>query len=232
MKIQEILLENKYEQEAEAYRNQLIKTLPKIMRFYEKNIEGWKPSKEQMLAAVETGYTVMKHTGDVKQAGKAVMDELNTLFRLSQGQDQVSELFEPGKNWEWSFKGSEEAVADFHVGEIPYQFYAYRPSADQMAWDVEFKNAARGKDRASKFGLTGTGNSAEVMSTVTDIMRAFLKEYQGRVTSLTFTAKEPSRRSLYARMIKRLLPSWNITQDDDSDNTRFTITAPAKSISK
>jgi hypothetical protein len=33
----------------------------------------------------------MKHTGDVRQAGKAMMDELNTLHRMSQGQQGVAE---------------------------------------------------------------------------------------------------------------------------------------------
>ena len=77
--------------EAEAYKEKLLVTLPQMMRFYAKNVQGWKPSKEQMLAAVETGYSVMKHTGDVKQAGKAMMDELNTLHRMSQGQQGVAE---------------------------------------------------------------------------------------------------------------------------------------------
>jgi hypothetical protein len=44
-----------------------------------------------MLGAIDTAYTVMKHTGDVKQAGKAMMDELNTLHRMSQGQQGVAE---------------------------------------------------------------------------------------------------------------------------------------------
>ena len=76
---------------AEEYKQKLLSSLPQMMRFYEKNVKGWKPSEEQMLAAVETGYMVMKHTGDVKQAGKAVMDELNTLHRMSQGQQGVAE---------------------------------------------------------------------------------------------------------------------------------------------
>jgi hypothetical protein len=61
-----------------------------MMRFYEKNVQGWKPSKDEMLAAIETGYTVMKHTGDVKQAGRAVMDELKTLHRMSKSQQGTS----------------------------------------------------------------------------------------------------------------------------------------------
>lgn len=134
----------------------------------------------------------------------------------------MSELFAPGKQWQWSFVGSQEAVAVFHVGGIPYQFYAYRPNENFAGWDVEFKNAERSKDRTSKFGLTGTGNSAEVMSTVTDIMRGFLTKYQGKISELTFTADEPSRRALYARIVRRLLPTWELQQDGKS----FKLLAP------
>ena len=76
---------------AEAYRAHLIKTLPQIMKLFANIGKGWIPSKEQMLSAVDTAYTVMKHTGDVKQAGKVLMDELNTLYRMSQGKQGVAE---------------------------------------------------------------------------------------------------------------------------------------------
>ena len=85
MRIHEIITEG-FNQEAESYKQHLLKTLPQMMRFYEKNVKGWRPSEEQMLAAIDTGYAVMKHTGNKQQAGKAVMDELNTLHRMSQGQ--------------------------------------------------------------------------------------------------------------------------------------------------
>ena len=78
---------------AEAYRAHLIKTLPQIMKLFANIGKGWIPSKEQMLSAVDTAYRVMKHTGDVKQAGKVLMDELNTLYRMSQGKQDVAEGF-------------------------------------------------------------------------------------------------------------------------------------------
>ena len=134
----------------------------------------------------------------------------------------LTELFQQGKKWQWSFTGSEEAVAVFHVGDIPYQFIAYTYSENPTVWEVEFKNARRGTDRGGKFGLTGSGNSAEVMSTVVDIMREFLEKYKGKVTKLVFSAKEGSRQGLYARMAKRLLPDWDIHQDGES----FVLTAP------
>jgi hypothetical protein len=76
---------------AEAYKANLIKSLPQIMKLFANVGKGWSPSKEQLLAAVDTGYTVMKHTGDTKLAGKAVMDKLNSLHRMSQSQQGLSE---------------------------------------------------------------------------------------------------------------------------------------------
>jgi hypothetical protein len=83
------------EDPAEAYRAHLLKTAPRVMDFLAKTVKGWRPSEAEMLAAIETAYVVMKHTGDVKQAGQALMDELNTLHRMSQGQQDVSEAFGP-----------------------------------------------------------------------------------------------------------------------------------------
>ena len=80
-----------FDKEAEAYKSHLLKTAPKVMNFLAKAVKGWRPSEEEMLGAIDTGYMVMKHTGDVQQAGRAMMDELNTLHRMSQGQQGVAE---------------------------------------------------------------------------------------------------------------------------------------------
>ena len=79
------------EDSAEKYKAHLLKTAPRIMDFLAKTVKGWRPSEQEMLGAIDTAYTIMKHTGDVKQAGKAMMDELNTLHRMSQGQQGVAE---------------------------------------------------------------------------------------------------------------------------------------------
>jgi hypothetical protein len=133
--------------------------------------------------------------------------------------DIVTELFQPGKDWKWSFQGSEEAVAVFQVGDVPYMFHAYGTDGE---WEAEFKRHGSKLDRIQKFGLTGTGNSAEVMSTVVDIMRAFLDKYKDKIQVLTFSAKEDSRQGLYARMVKRLMPDWTMQQKDEF----FTLFAP------
>lgn len=136
-------------------------------------------------------------------------------------EEKLDELFQPGKDWKWSFQGSEEAVAVFHVGELPYVFHAYGTDG---VWEVEFKRHGSKLDRSQKFGLTGTGNSAEVMSTVVDIMRAFLDKYKDKIEVLRFSAKEGSRQGLYARMVKRLLPDWVMKQEGEE----FILVAPTK----
>jgi hypothetical protein len=69
-----------------------------MMKLFANIGKGWIPSKEQMLNAVDTAYVVMKHTGDAKQAGKVLMDELNALYRMSKGKHDVAENFADGRN--------------------------------------------------------------------------------------------------------------------------------------
>jgi histidyl-tRNA synthetase len=123
----------------------------------------------------------------------------------------ITELFTHPAQWEWTFRGSEESLAQFTIGGIKYIFHAYSDIYDNLGiWEVEFKIAGRGNLR-QKFGLTGTGNSAEVMSTVVSILKEFLQDRGDAVKVLRFTAKEGSRKALYARMVKRLLPDWEMS---------------------
>jgi hypothetical protein len=66
------------------------------------------------------------------------------------------------------------------------------------------------------------------MSTVVDIMRAFLDKYKDKIQVLEFSAKEDSRQGLYARMVKRLLPNWTMTQKDGF----FTLFAPKQDVAE
>lgn len=140
---------------------------------------------------------------------------------------RLDELFKnPSTEWKWGFRGSEEVEADFVVGEIQYKFYAYANAhKDPSSWEVEFKvveDGTPGNRSGNRYGITGTGNSAQVMSTVVDILRNFLFQYKHRITKLIFSAKEGSRRDLYARMVKRLLPDWDLKLSGRD----FYLTAP------
>jgi hypothetical protein len=166
------------------------------------------------------GY-IINRSHDQTKAGAGFWDKHRGEDEYVWEEEKLDELFQPGKDWKWSFQGSEEAVAVFHVGKLPYMFHAY--GADGQ-WEVEFKRHGNKLDRSQKFGLTGTGNSAEVMSTVVDIMRAFLDKYKDKIEVLIFSAKEDSRQGLYARMVKRLLPDWIMRQDGGE----FILVAPTK----
>jgi hypothetical protein len=132
------------------------------------------------------------------------------------------ELFAGKKDWKWVRNNPNEVMARFEVGGIPYKFLASCEDIDgEGPWEVEFANSL-GNSKEERFGTTGTGNSAEVMSTVVDIMREFLKKHQHNITELVFSAKESSRKGLYARMVQRLLPDWELDQAGDT----FILTPP------
>ena len=134
----------------------------------------------------------------------------------------LTELFSSSKDWVWLINKPNEAIAKFKVGDQPYRFLAYCEDMNgEGPWEVEFASE-RGDSNSTRFGLTGTGNAAEVMSTVVDIMRSFLKEHKDKITELVFSAKEGSRQGLYARMVQRLLPDWEL----DQSNETFFLTPP------
>ena len=134
----------------------------------------------------------------------------------------LTELFQQSKDWVWMRQRPNEAVARFKVGDQPYRFLAYCEDMNgEGPWEVEFASE-RGDSRPTRFGLTGTGNATEVMSTVVDIMRSFIKEHKDGITELVFSAKEGSRQGLYARMVQRLLPDWELNQSNET----FFLTPP------
>jgi hypothetical protein len=135
---------------------------------------------------------------------------------------RITELFDGNKPWKWRYKGDDQANAIFQVGDIPYRFDAtHDPDEAPGDWEIDFQAMKRAKG-VSAFGVTGTGNSAEVFGTVVDIMKSFLADKGDRVRRLTFAANEENRQGLYARMVKRLLPGWDLTHYGES----FVVTKP------
>lgn len=138
---------------------------------------------------------------------------------INESKQLATEIFQPGKkNWEWMYRGSQEAVAEFTVGNREYRWQAFNSSANPLKWEIQFRLIRKDTDpeELDLFGKTGTGNSTEVLSIAVDITRAFLQEYGlERIEELTFNAKEDSRVGLYAKMIKRLLPDWDLRSKPD-----------------
>ena len=123
--------QRKHLRRAAEYRAHLEKNLPQLMKFLDRAVKGWRPSEEQINDAIATAYDVMKHTGDKKQAGKAMMDELNTLHRMSQGQQGVAE----GNRFD-------EPLTGYHI--------VYKNSGNPVLNTPSFET----KDQAQKYLMT------------------------------------------------------------------------------
>lgn len=142
----------------------------------------------------------------------------------------ITEVFQPGRtNWEWARRSTDEASAFFKVGNREYLWQAFTERNTPLKWEIQFRllrDYDNDPDELDLFGKTGTGNSAQVLSTAVDIIRAFLNEYGlDKVEEITFNAKEDSRIALYAKMIKRLLPNWDLySKKDPVDGMTFTLT--------
>ena len=134
----------------------------------------------------------------------------------------ITEVFQPGKtNWEWLRRGSEEANAQFKVGDREYRWDAFTQRANPKKWEIQFRLIRNDTDpdNLDLFGKTNTGSSAQVLATAVDIIRAFLQYYGlDKVEEITFNAKEDSRIGLYAKMIQRLLPDWDLYQKYSKNN--------------
>jgi hypothetical protein len=137
------------------------------------------------------------------------------------GGESIHELFDGGKDWKWTYQDKNQAMAEFSVGDVYYTFSAGQdPDEAPGDWDIEF--AAKQQHGTASWGVTGTGNSAQVFGTVVDIMKSFIANKKSSIRRMTFAAKEDSRQGLYARMIKRLLPKWNLEQKGEA----FVLTRP------
>jgi hypothetical protein len=134
---------------------------------------------------------------------------------------RITELFDGDKAWKWTYQDKNQAMAEFTIGNVYYTFSAGQdPEEAPGDWDVEF--AAKQAHGTASWGVTGTGNSAHVFGTIVDIMKSFIKSKRGSIRRMTFAAKEDSRQGLYARMVKRLLPKWNLEQNGEA----FILTKP------
>ena len=133
---------------------------------------------------------------------------------------RITELFDGNKKWNWTYQDKNQSMAEFAVGDLHYTFSAMQdPDEAPGDWDIEFAAKQHG---TSSWGVTGTGNSAEVFGTVVDIMKSFIESKKSSIKRMTFAAKEDSRQGLYARMVKRLLPKWDLGQFGQS----FILTRP------
>jgi len=126
---------------------------------------------------------------------------------------RLREIFDSSVNYKWITNDDKSAVAQFVITKpgrlfskkIKYGFDAFNYG---NAWKIAFYQIVNGQKVYSK---TGTGGEKEVFSTVIDIMKDFLGTHQ--VNSIIFSAEDSNRQSLYKRLIKTLLPTWQLHHD-------------------
>jgi hypothetical protein len=63
----------------------------------------------------------------------------------------------------------------------------------------------------TKYNITGTGDQLAVMSTVQAICKDWFKLHPA--DCITMMAEVPSRKKLYTRMLRMILPNWSIRLD-------------------
>ena len=129
-----------FEEEAQEYKSYLLKTLPQIMRFL-KGVRG-APSEKQMLDAIEIAYTVMKRTGDVKQAAKAKKEFLDSIMSqdkqgVAESDDHPKSFTNNGLTWTLEHLGSIDGK-DLGAGGLIDIFKGYQDinSKGKFRWFI------------------------------------------------------------------------------------------------
>jgi len=133
--------------------------------------------------------------------------------------------------WKWTTRGERYATAEFFVGGVEYDFNAKNSEYDHIDadrdvvgyddedeeteevdyrgyWEISFKGNG-------KTSMTGTGNSAQVISAITAIIKDFVTTYGNKIRVIEYDVQGSSGRAgVYGRIFSKLLPTW--TQEDGS----------------
>jgi hypothetical protein len=98
---------------------------------------------------------VMKHTGDVKQAGKAMMDELNTLHRMSQSQQGVAEARMSAAQRLWNAEQKQRAKSDASLARTPSSIPKPEPKKDVKVAEKMMPASMFAGSKKNKLGPAG-----------------------------------------------------------------------------
>jgi len=105
--------------------------------------------------------------------------------------------------------------ANFIVNDKEYMvlFSNENTNEDRSShWNIEFglypsKNTKYSS--LTRYDITNTGDQFAVMSTVQAICKEWFHYHP--TSQISMSANVPSRKKLYSRMLRNLLPNWNIT---------------------
>ncbi len=140
----------------------------------------------------------------------------------------LSELFDSRVQYTWGQQTDTVWRAKFAVDGYEYNVrfksehdHTFGPGWD-FAFAMQFSSGAGAKFKDSgvdTVGILSTGKAPRVFSCVLQIMDDFIK--QAEPTYVAFSAQEPSRRTLYRRMINTLLvqyPKYKRVGDQGDDS--------------
>lgn len=118
----------------------------------------------------------------------------------------IQELFTQPFKWIWVDQESQYYTALFSTGKFQYEVNFELYDEAMNTWNLEFNIDPESiRDRivpGGAFGITKTGDAAQVFATVIKIIKNFKKINPD--STLRFTAEEPSRQKLYLSLVKKL----------------------------
>jgi hypothetical protein len=126
--------------------------------------------------------------------------------------------------WKWISRSERQATAEFTVGNVLYEFKAKNSEYDHVDadrdvigyddeeeaeevdyrgyWEISFTGNG-------KVNMLGTGNAAQVISAITDIIRNFITTYDNKIRVIEYDVQGSSGRAgVYGRIFSKLLPTW------------------------
>lgn len=115
----------------------------------------------------------------------------------------------------WKSEGSGGAKAQFTVGESDYTVWidrTYDEETQDAAWEILFFLSERDTDEL-RMDTTGTGGQFQVYSTVFSILLEHMRKY-GKF-AVKMVAEDPSRQSLYPKLLNKFLPNWPVSVDGE-----------------
>lgn len=119
------------------------------------------------------------------------------------------ELFNRPTQITWITQDSDYWQGQFSINDTQYNVDFFEGTFDGIpCWTVDFSAKKGGSIGWSSFN-TGTGDEHTVFSTIVQAVKEVFAS--GAVKSLHMTPTTTGRSSLYQKMLKRLLPKWQIS---------------------
>lgn len=137
----------------------------------------------------------------------------------------IQELFTQPFKWSWVDQEAQYYTARFSTGKFRYEVNFELYNEAMNVWNIEFNidpvAVAVKNIPGRQFGITKTGDAAQVFATVIEIIRSFRKISPNAI--LRFSADEPSRKKLYLSLVKKLSSGYTVDTDFESGTMYFQV---------